>query len=280
MRWRTCSRSLLSPARSGGACRTSPIPRGCWRCRPPRPASTLIACAVSALIGRASRDAAAARSFGEVLLTWYTAHVIGMVIVATLMVVARREGRCLARAAWAPPRFRAVHGRVACGVRDRVPAGAVAAAVPRVRAAAAAGVPARLCRRGVGRRRWSSRSSSGMATALDAGPFALVAFAYACCSAPCCCNCSSAPAACSRCRWPTVLSERRRLAVRYRTLADHSRDLVVRMSAEGAPSYVSPAIRRCWARSRRNSCGRAGTWCMRRICRERRRRSSAIARRA
>src|SRR5207342_2393598 len=90
--------------------------------------------------------------------------------------------------------------------------------------------------------------ASGVATALGAGPFGLIRdpdllqrtwllqlFVGTSCLV-------SLPLA-------TVLLERKRLAAqyrasetRYRTLADYSRDLVLRMSADGRRSYVSPAV--------------------------------------
>ena len=53
--------------------------------------STLVACAVSALVACGFATLATGRAFADNLLIWYTAHVIGMVIVATMVVVARRE---------------------------------------------------------------------------------------------------------------------------------------------------------------------------------------------
>jgi len=202
--------------------------------------STLCACALSGLIAATNAMLAGGRPFGEVWLTWYTAHVIGMVIVATLVVVARREGRWLVGRRGRHLDYALCMGALlaVCALvftQQRLPllflvfpplllvifrhgfAGLVGAVVV-------------------------IAVMSGVSTALDAGPFALVEspsllertlllqlfVAVTCLLA--------LPVA-------TVLSERRRLATRYRTLADYSRDLVVRMSPEGAPSYVSPAIR-------------------------------------
>ncbi|WP_156642314.1 diguanylate cyclase domain-containing protein [Noviluteimonas gilva] len=203
-------------------------------------ASTLIACALSALIAVFNSAVGGHVSLGEVFLTWYTAHVIGMVIVATLMVVARREGR------WIVGR-RGRHLDYALCMGALLAVCAIVFTQERLPLLFLVFVPLMLV---VFRHGFAGVVGatvviavlSGVATALETGPFALVEspsllqrtlllqlFITATCLL-------ALPVA-------TVLSERRRLAVRYRTLADHSRDLVVRMSADGAPSYVSPAIR-------------------------------------
>ena len=53
--------------------------------------STVVACGLSGLVAAAFAHVYHGGSFGEIWLTWYSGHVIGMVIVATLVVVARRE---------------------------------------------------------------------------------------------------------------------------------------------------------------------------------------------
>lgn len=201
--------------------------------------ATIAACAVSALQAAGFAMLRGA-SFPEIWLTWYTAHVIGMVIVATLVVVARREhGRLLGR----PGR----HLDFALCAFALLGVCAIVFLQPRLPLLFLVLPPLLLLTfrhgfAGVVSGVAVIAVASGFAAALDAGPFGLVPdkgllertlllqlfVATACLVA--------LPVA-------TVLSERRRLAARYRTLADFGRDLVVRMSAEGAPSYVSPAIR-------------------------------------
>ncbi len=203
-------------------------------------ASTLLACALSALIGALVNALNGGTSFGGAFLTWYCAHVIGMVIVATLMVVARREGRWILGRRGRHLDYGLCMGALlaVCAIvftQERFPL-LFLVFVPLLLVVFRHGFA------GVVGATVVIATLSGIATALGTGPFALVAspsllqrtlllqlFVAATCLL-------ALPVA-------TVLSERRRLAVRYRTLADHSRDLVVRMSAEGAPSYVSPAIR-------------------------------------
>lgn len=55
-------------------------------------AATAVACAVSAWIAAAAVSAHAAESFGVLYAAWFASHVLGMVIFATLTVVARRQG--------------------------------------------------------------------------------------------------------------------------------------------------------------------------------------------
>ncbi|KGQ19038.1 GGDEF domain protein [Lysobacter dokdonensis DS-58] len=202
--------------------------------------STLVACAISALLAASINALRGGASFGEVFLTWYTAHVIGMVIVATLVVVARREGRWIIGRPGRHVDYALCMGALigVCAVvfmQERLPL-LFLVFVPLMLVVFRHGFA------GVVGATVIIAVMSGVATALETGPFALVSgasllqrtlllqlFVAATCML-------AFPVA-------TGLSERRRLAVRYRTLADFSRDLVVRMSAEGAPSYVSPAIR-------------------------------------
>lgn len=202
-------------------------------------AATLLACALSALIV-AVVNAATGGAFGTVFLTWYCGHVIGMVIVATLMVVARREGRWIFGRRGRHLDYGLCMGTLlaVCTVvftQEQMPL-LFLVFVPLLLVVFRHGFA------GVVGATVVIAILSGIATAFDTGPFALVRapsllertlllqlFIAATCLI-------AFPVA-------TVLSERRRLTVRYRTLADHSRDLVVRMSAAGAPSYVSPAIR-------------------------------------
>ncbi|NUS61187.1 MAG: diguanylate cyclase [Lysobacter sp.] len=202
--------------------------------------ATLGACALSALVAATIATLTGGRPFGEVWLTWYTAHVIGMVIVATLVVVARREGRWLIGRPGRHVDYALCMGALlgVCAIvftQERMPL-LFLVFVPLMLVTFRHGFA------GVVGATVVIAIMSGVATALDTGPFALLPspsllertlllqlFVAAACLL-------ALPVA-------TVLSERRRLASRYRTLADHSRDLVVRMSAEGAPSYVSPAIR-------------------------------------
>ena len=54
--------------------------------------STLLACAVSGVLAAAVVAATSGVAFLPTFLTWYSAHVVGMVIVATFTLVAHREG--------------------------------------------------------------------------------------------------------------------------------------------------------------------------------------------
>jgi PAS domain S-box-containing protein len=209
--------------------------------------STLIACALSALLAASVGTLhAGTQSFGEVLLTWYMAHVVGMVVVATLVVVARREGTGLVGRPGRHLDFALCMGVLlaTCAVvylQHNVPLlfllypPLLLVTLRHGFAGVVSGVTV-------------IAISSAIAAALQAGPFYLVAgdallvrtlllqlFVATSCLI-------SLPLA-------TVLTERKRLArqyraseTRYRTLADYSRDLVLRMSADGARSYVSPAV--------------------------------------
>ena len=201
--------------------------------------STLVACAVSGAIAAFSASMQGGQSFGDVWVTWYTAHVIGMVIVATLVVVARREGRFLVGRRGRQLDFAACQGVLLATctlvfLQSRLPL--LFLVFPPLLLLTFrhgfAGVVSGVAVIAI---------ASGTATALDAGPFGLLQstsllertlllqlFVGTSCLI-------SLPVA-------AVLSERRRLAMRYRTLADYSRDLVLRMSADGAVSYVSPAV--------------------------------------
>jgi len=55
-------------------------------------ASTLVACAVSGLLAAAVVAATTGAALLPTFMTWYSAHVVGMVIVATFTLVAHREG--------------------------------------------------------------------------------------------------------------------------------------------------------------------------------------------
>jgi diguanylate cyclase (GGDEF)-like protein/PAS domain S-box-containing protein len=207
--------------------------------------STLVACAVSALMSATFARWFDGRPFGEVLVTWYTAHVVGMVIVATMVVVARRERQSLLGRPGNRLDFLACLGMLlaTCALvfgQGTLPL--LFLVLPPLLLFAFrhgfAGVVTGVAVISV---------TSGTATALEAGPFALLRspsllertlllqlFVGTCCLV-------SLPVA-------TVLSERRRLAAKlrnsealYRLLADYSRDLVLRMSPT-ATSYVSPAV--------------------------------------
>ena len=207
--------------------------------------STVVACGLSGLVAAAFAHVYHGGSFGEIWLTWYSGHVIGMVIVATLVVVARREQRALLGRPGNRRDFAVCMGALllVCAVvflqgewplLFLVLPPLVLLAFRHGFAGVVAGVTV-------------IAIASGTATALGAGPFALLrsptllertlllqVFVGTCCLV-------ALPVA-------TVLSERRRLLAllrrneaRYRLLADYSRDMVVRMSPT-ATSYVSPAV--------------------------------------
>jgi diguanylate cyclase (GGDEF)-like protein/PAS domain S-box-containing protein len=208
--------------------------------------STLVACGVSASLAATYNALVAGGAFGDVLLTWYTAHAIGMVVVATLVVVARRERGALLGRDGRQADFAACMALLLamCALvfgQDRMPL--LFLLFPPLLMLTFrhgfAGVVSGVTVLAI---------TSGVATALGAGPFGLVRdaallertlllqlFVATSCVI-------SLPVA-------TAMSERRRLSsqlrgseARYRILADYSRDLVLRMSADGVNSYVSPAL--------------------------------------
>lgn len=209
--------------------------------------STLAACAVSGLLAGAVVSAASRTPFLTIFLIWYSAHVVGMVIVATLTLVAHRKGIGLSD----------VPGRRWTFLGDMLLIAAVCVLVfyqsryPLLFLA----YPPLLY--GVFRHRFAGvvvgisllAIIGGIATALGHGPLALVhdsnvlhrtillqLFVGTACL-------MSFPVALSMAERTRLTARVRESEQRYRMLADYSHDLVVRMRADGQRLYVSPSAR-------------------------------------
>jgi len=208
--------------------------------------STLGACAVSGLFAAGVNMLLAGGAFAPSYLTWYAAHVVGMVICATTTLVAQREGR---RLVVAP-------GRGWSFVFTGLLIAAISAGVFSVRYPILFLVyPALLWAAfryrfpGVAMGIVLLTLVGTVATAMDEGPITLIEgmgtsghiallqlyIAGACVM--------TIPVA-------LVMAERKRLnarvrdsEVRYRMLADYSHDVIVRMRPDGERLYVSPSSR-------------------------------------
>jgi diguanylate cyclase (GGDEF)-like protein/PAS domain S-box-containing protein len=207
--------------------------------------TTVLACTLSATAAAALWSAYGS-PFGEIWLTWFCAHLLGMVIVATLAVVALGDGLFLLgrqgrRADFAACMLLLVFACAVVFAQQRYPLlflvhlplllltyrhgmggavlGLVAVGVASTAAALLQFGPFRLvASASIVERNLLAQVFVG-ATALMALPVAL------------------------------ALTARRRLAAqvresesRYRLLADHAQDIVVRVGDGGQPSYVSPSV--------------------------------------
>jgi len=215
--------------------------------------STVCACALSALIV-AAQAALAGGAFGSVFIEWFIAHTLGMIIVATLVVVARRQGMAL-------------FGRP--GRRWQFAGSLAIVAATTVAVFSQSEYPLLFLiylplMFAVFRHHFSGVAVgiavimliAVTATVMGRGPMFLVhgvsirehvlllqAFLAAACLL-------SLPVA-------IVLAERGRLNARmrasernYRVLADHTRDIVVRLRADERHLYVSPSVKQVlgWTR--------------------------------
>jgi diguanylate cyclase (GGDEF)-like protein/PAS domain S-box-containing protein len=209
--------------------------------------STLVACAVSGLLGGALKAAADHAPFLPSFLTWWSAHVVGMVIVGTLTLVVHRKGVGLIDVPGQRWDF------VWCMLLIAVVCGAVfyQSSYPLLFLA----YPPLLF--GVFRHRFAGVvvgiSLMGLigsyATVLDYGPLALVQdsdivermillqlfIGTACIMA--------FPVALGMAERARLTARVRESEQRYRILADYSHDVVVRMRADGQRLYVSPSAR-------------------------------------
>ncbi|MGH8025165.1 MAG: MASE1 domain-containing protein, partial [Pseudoxanthomonas sp.] len=209
--------------------------------------STLAACAVSGLLASAVVSAASHTPFLTTFMIWYSAHVVGMVIVATLTLVAHRKGIGLSD----------VPGRRWNFLGDMLLIAVVCGAV-----FYQSGYPLLFLvypplLYGVFRHRFAGvvvgisllAIIGGIATALGHGPLALVEgggiiertillqmFVGTACL-------MSFPVALSMAERARLTARVRESEQRYRMLADYSHDLVVRMRADGQRLYVSPSAR-------------------------------------
>lgn len=209
-------------------------------------AATLVACAVSGLLAAAVNRVLNDGDFGLSFLTWYAAHVVGMVICGTSTLVLQREGRSLFSA----------EGRGLSFVLTMLLVAAASVAVFSVRYPVLFLVYPPLLL-GAFRFRFPGVAVGillvgvigSVATTLGSGPIMLVP------------NLGTAGhvvllqlyiAGASLMTIPVALAmaERKRLnaqvresELRYRLLADYSHDVIVRMRADGQRLYVSPSSR-------------------------------------
>ncbi|WP_163839560.1 sensor domain-containing diguanylate cyclase [Pseudoxanthomonas sacheonensis] len=209
--------------------------------------STLAACAVSGLLASAVVSATSHTPFLTAFLIWYSAHVVGMVIVATLTLVAHRKGIGLSD----------VPGRRWFFLADMLLIAAVCGAVFYQSAYPLLFLVYPPLLYGVFRHRFAGvvvgisllAIIGGIATALGHGPLALVdesslvqrtillqLFVGTACL-------MSFPVALSMAERARLTARVRESEQRYRMLADYSHDVVVRMRADGQRLYVSPSAR-------------------------------------
>lgn len=209
--------------------------------------STLVACAVSGLLAGAVVSIASETTFLSIFLVWYSAHVVGMVVVATLTLVAHQKGigltdvpgqrlnfigsmlliaivGCAAFYQSTYPLLFLVYPPLLFGVFRHRFAGVVAG----VSLLAIIG---------------------SVATAFGYGPLSLVhdsnvtertILLQLFIGTACLMSFPVALAMAERARLTARVSESE---TRYRMLADYSHDVVVRMRADGQRLYVSPSAR-------------------------------------
>ena len=209
--------------------------------------STLVACAISGLLASAVVSAASHTPFLATFLIWYAAHVVGIVIMATLTLVAHRKGIGLTD----------VPGQRWNFLGDMLLIAVVCGAVFYQSSYPLLFLVYPPLLYGVFRHRFAGvvvgisllAIIGGIATALGHGPLALAhdsdvihrtillqLFVGTACL-------MSFPVALSmaeRARLNARVSESEQ---RYRMLADYSHDVVVRMRADGQRLYVSPSAR-------------------------------------
>ncbi|HEY5972546.1 MAG TPA: diguanylate cyclase [Pseudoxanthomonas sp.] len=209
--------------------------------------STLVACAVSGLLTSVLKHATSDAPLLSSFLTWYSAHVVGMVIVGTLTLVAHRKGVGLIDVPGHRWEFlgNMLLIAVVCGAVFYQTTYPLLFLV----------YPPLLY--GVFRHHFAGvvvgislmAAISGIATALGYGPLSLVhnsgiiertillqLFIGTACL-------MSFPVALSMAERARLTALVRESEQRYRMLADYSHDVVVRMRADGERLYVSPSAR-------------------------------------
>lgn len=207
-------------------------------------ASTLAACAVSGLLAAGMNALLGGSRFFAGFVTWYAAHVVGMVVFATATVVAHREGRALFTARGRGRSF-AINMLLVAAVSAlvfnlRYPV--LFLAYPPLLLAAFrhgfAGVAVGVLLFGF---------IGSMATAMGRGPIMLVSelgrtghiamlqlyIAGACLM--------TIPVALAMAERKRLNARLRESELRFRMLADYSHDVIVRMRADGERLYVSPS---------------------------------------
>jgi diguanylate cyclase (GGDEF)-like protein/PAS domain S-box-containing protein len=209
--------------------------------------STLVACAISGVLAAGLFAAYGDASFLTSFLTWYSAHVVGMVIVGTLTLVAHRKGIGLVD----------VPGHRWGFLGSMLLIGVVCGAVFYQSTYPLLFVVYPPLLYGVFRHHFAGvvvgislmTLISGIATSLGYGPLALVhgggivertvllqLFIGTACL-------MSFPVALSMAERARLTARVRESEQRYRMLADYSHDVVVRMRADGQRLYVSPSAR-------------------------------------
>ena len=207
--------------------------------------STLFACAVAGLLASAVVSGSSGSGFLTRFLTWYSAHVVGMVIVGTLTLVVHRKGIRLTDAPgqrWDFLRNMLLLGVVCVGVFAQSTYPLLFLVYPPLLF-------------GVYRHRFAGVvlgiSLLGIigivATAMGHGPLTLVGdgrgiertillqlFLAAACV-------MSFPVALGMAERARMIARVRESEMRYRMLADYSQEFVVRMKANGHRIYVSPS---------------------------------------
>lgn len=208
--------------------------------------STLLACAVSGVLASAANMQLEGGRFFSSFITWYAAHVVGMVIFATATVVVQREGWALFTAPgrrWSFALTMLLVVVVSAGVFSvRYPV--LFLAYPPLLLAAFrhrfAGVAVGVLLFGI---------IGSVATAMEMGPIMLVdalgrnghiAILQLYIAGACLMTIPVAMAMAERKRLHARLSESE---LRFRMLADYSHDVIVRMRANGERVYVSPSAR-------------------------------------
>lgn len=207
--------------------------------------STLLACVVSGLIAAGAMRLLHGAAFWPGFLTWFSAHVVGLVIFATTTLVAQREGRGMFTAPGRGLSFLLTMGLIA--------AVALAVFVAPYPVLFLAYPPLLL---GAIRHRFAGIAVGvvlltligSVATALGHGPLWLaevgtsgrLALLQLYIAGGCLMTIPVALAMAERKRLVTGLRDSER---RYRMLADYSHDVVVRMRADGQRLYVSPSAR-------------------------------------
>ena len=208
--------------------------------------STLIACAMSGLLAATVISATSGGSFLTNLLTWYAAHVVGMVIVGTFTLVALREGLGLV---------------IASGRRGSF-VGTMLLLVLVSLAAFASSYPVLFLPYlplllGAFRHRFAGVTVGvvlltlvgSIATAMghgplaamaDVGPSSRIALLQLYIAAGCL---MTIPVALAMAEHKRLTARLRDSQHRYKMLADYSHDVVVRMRANGERLYVSPSAK-------------------------------------
>ena len=209
-------------------------------------ASTLIASAVSGVLAATVNLALRGGNFGSSFLTWYAAHVVGMVIFATCTLVWHREGRGLFTAEGRRISFAltmlliAVLGLVAFSVRYPV---LFLGYPPLVLAAFRfrfPGVAVGVLLLGIIGAAATASGKGAIAQLHDLSSAGRIALLQLYIAGACL---MTIPVA-------LAMAERKRLNARvreseqaYRMLADYSHDVIVRMRPDGERLYVSPSAR-------------------------------------